>query len=250
MRYVRNAVFLFLLVGYSGLAYAQTAISMTSLDWPPYVGKDVSGQGIATVVVRNVFSEMGLSLKVDFFPWDRARENARSAPYSGYYPAYQEEILSGFIASDPVFSSPLVVAERIASPLTITSEQSLIGKKIGVVQGYGNTVAFDDLVAKGKIKTDKAPEDNVNILKLASGRVDGIMIDLYTMAYILQTDKNLIPIAKEVRANSVVIANKSLYVAFPDTPEGHKYRDAFNLALKKVPVKKIVEDYLIKYKLK
>lgn len=233
-------------IGFPVIVIAQTKVWLTSLEWPPYVGKNLKGRGINTVVLVKVFKEMGSDLVVELYPWERARRLAVNDPYLGYFPAAKEEIPPGFIASDPIFMSPLGVAELKTAPLDIQNIHDFIGKRIGVVQGYSYSDEFDALAAKGSIKTDSAPSDLINLKKLSGGRFEGAMVYLHNLKYLLNHEPELIPYKDKIQANSFIVCKVPLYIAFRDTSEGNRIRKSFNVCLKKVAVQKIIDEFIAK----
>ncbi len=232
------------------LAAAAEPVRMASLEWPPFVGEKLEFQGLATAVVHSTFAAMGHGYAVDFMDWTEAQSKATSAPYSGYYPAYLEEVRSGFIASSPVFRSPLVLVERKAAPVTFSTVGDLAGKTIGVVAGYVNTVEFDAMVASGAIPTVAAKDDAANVRNVLEGKVVAAMCDLYVMKHLLRTEPDLKDGAIALQVNPQLVEQKELFVAFRDSPETNQLREQFNETLAKVNVQGIVEGFLAKSGLK
>ena len=97
-------------------------------------------------------------MEFNFLPWERAIAVGAEDGFVGYYPAWPEDVVEGFSQSPVIFTSPVGFIEPKNKPLAWTSLADLTGKKIGIVNGYGNTKSFNDAVA--------------------SGRLDGALIDL------------------------------------------------------------------------
>jgi polar amino acid transport system substrate-binding protein len=78
---------LFLLIETPSLANTQT-IYLNSLEWPPYIGKNLPNQGYVAQFVNSAFAIEGIKLEIKFLPWMRAYKNAKSGISDGLFPEY------------------------------------------------------------------------------------------------------------------------------------------------------------------
>lgn len=241
MQQLRNARFCAcLLLGLAAPAMAET-FNLASLDWPPYTGEKLAGQGISSQVVKAVFDKAGASVNFKFLPWQRAVDTARSdAAFVGYFPEYADPS-SPCLFSEPIGSGPLGFAEQTAKPITWSTLTELKNVKIGVVAGYVNTADFDKMVAAGELKADVATSDELNLLKLANGRFDLAVVDQNVMQYLLQTSPKLKPLAAKLQFNSKPLEDKTLHVCFTNSAAGKLALAQFNAALKQVDIKQLNE---------
>ncbi len=223
-------------------AWAQPQVRMGSLEWPPYTGAQLAQQGATAVVVREALRQAGMELQLRFFPWNRAVALARSdAAYMAYFPEYYDVAnAQQFLYSDPIGSGPLAFAQRRTQPLVWSRYEDLAGKTIGVVRGYLNTEELDARIAQGSLRANEAPDDAKNLLKLASGRVDVAVVDANVFRYLAQHDPDVRAVASTLELHPRVLENKQLYVCFKNTAKGRALRDAFNRALKTVPIDAIM----------
>lgn len=226
-------------------AQAKT-VSLTSLEWPPYTDPALKGMGASTAVVTAAFKAMGYSLKVDFYPWNRAVMLAQQdSRYVGYFPEYySKDNEAEFLYSAPMGKGPLGFVERRDAPVSWTTLADLKALTIGVVSGYINTQEFDDMVAAKKLKVDPANDDATNIAKVALRRLPLAVIDPNVMAYLLANDKVAMPYRDQVQFNARTLDVKSLYVCFRKGADGQKWAGIFNEGLKKINVDQIMKDYL------
>ena len=215
-----------------------TDYTLTSLEWPPYSGSRPAAQGILSSVVVDAFKAAGNSVKIEFFPWNRAVDMARNnKDYVAYFPEYHAKAKEAeCLYSDPVGVSPLVLVERKADPVTWHSYDDLAGRKIGVVKGYLNTEELDARIASKVLAVDHALDDARNILKLAAGRVDAAVIDLNVFNYLVKNDASVKAAAGPLQVNAKFLEDKKLFVCFTRSPEGDTARQAFNLGLRKIDV--------------
>ena len=236
------------LILFNNLSYsADIVVNLTSLDWPPYSSKSLKQQGASVAVAKAAFKEMGYELKVTFYPWSRAVALAKDSKsdYSGYFPEYySEDTEKEFIYSEPMGSGPLGFAERKNNTIQWEQLSDLKEYKIGVVQDYINTTEFDDMVMKKSLKTSTTTSDTKNLLKLVNNRLDLAVIDQNVMNYLLKTDKALAKKSNETQFNMKILEDKKLFICFKKGKEGEKLAQIYNDGLKKIDIKKIMQQYL------
>ncbi|MCV2883746.1 transporter substrate-binding domain-containing protein [Aestuariibacter sp. AA17] len=220
-------------------------VHLTSLSWPPYSDKDLKDMGASVAVAKAAFEAEGHTLVVDFFPWSRAVSQASQAgsKHVGYFPEYKYES-SDFVFSDPMGTGPLGLVQLKSKPVTFANVDDLNGKMIGVVQDYVNTPELDARIASGEIKGQAAPSDDVNVKKVAAGRIEAAVIDANVLSYLLANDAGLKPLAAKVEMNATLLAEKKLYIAFRNDAEGQKWQAIFNSGLKKIDVDAIMKSHL------
>ncbi|EKE74887.1 substrate-binding periplasmic protein [Gallaecimonas xiamenensis] len=213
-------------------------LKITSLEWPPYAGAQLPGQGTMISRVRDALATQGHQLEVHFLPWQRALLLVnQDADYLAYGPEYQDvERDKGYYTSDSIASGPLGIAYRREKPLFWRSPSDLYPFRIGIVRDYVNTQSFDDAVAAGLQKVDLADSDRQNLLKLAYGRVDAVVVDGQVMAYWLAHDDKLKPFAEDLVMAPRLLEDKRLFLNFRRSPEGKRWRDILNQGLKALPL--------------
>jgi len=235
-----------LLAGAS-LAVAQDkVIRLTSLEWPPYAGEAVDGQGASVAVVRAAAEAMGYTLEVKFFPWSRAVAMAQDpkSGFHGYFPEYSsEQVATEFLLSDPIGTGPLGFVEQAAAPVAWSSLADLAGKPIGTVRDYVNTEEFDAKAAAGELKVDPVVDDLTNIKKVGAGRIPLAVIDKNVLNHMLQTEPALASVKDKVQFNARLLEDKKLYVAFQRSPEGEAAAKVINEGLGKIDIAAITSKY-------
>lgn len=208
-------------------------VRLSSLDWPPFSGEALPNRGLSTAIVERTLARAGLSLVVEFLPWQRAvATGLRTAGRNGYFPEYRTaDSESRCLLSAPIGSSPLGLAERVAAPVEWRGLPDLAGRRIGTVRGYLNTDAFDRAAAEGRLSVEPAVDDATNLRKLAAGRLDMAVIDANVMAHLLSTMPDLRPLRAGLRFNPRLLEDKSLHVCFRPGAEGEALRRRFDRAL-------------------
>lgn len=232
----------------SAFVWGQNIVYLTSVEWPPYTSQQLPEMGASVAVAKAAFSVMGYELRVDFYPWQRAVKLAKEdAKYSGYFPEYYaKEIEENFIFSTPMGHGPLGFVEKKGNPIAWNTMQDLTKYTIGVVQGYVNTEEFDAMVAEGKIKTDGANSDIINMKKVGAGRMDMAVIDQFVMDYYMKFESDLKDYKDKLQFNKKILEDKNLYICFKKGPKGENLAKIFSEGISKINVDRVMEDYFKK----
>lgn len=239
---MRHVFSIIMIVLFSGLAKAEKWV-LTTLEWPPFTCEKCPEQGAGAKALREAMKSVGVEVEFVFLPWTRAIKEGASNKYVGYYPSWPEDVVAGFSGSASVFTSPLGLIEPKGKPLSWNTLADLKGKTIGSVQDYGNTKEFNQLVKDGTIKTEVVTSDDVNVKKVAGGRLDGAIIDINNAKWFLKTDMK--DMADKVSVNAKNLEDKALLIAF--NASGGAGAKKLEEALKKVNTAKIVSEYLEKH---
>ncbi len=241
--------FVFSIVGGVGLwlggpsrASANETWKIASFEWAPYLCdklcKDEGGGGQA---LRMALEAVGVDVKYTFFPWSRAIRETRAGRFDGFQTAWPEDCPADFFFSETLYQSPFGVIERKAKPARILNIDDLQNYQVAVVQDYGNTKAFNELVRAGRIKTQKVAVEHLILGMVANGRVDVAVMDLVNFRFYLETTHR--KYADVLQANAFVLEDLPLGICFPKA-KGEAKNEKLKLALKKVDTRKIVKDYL------
>lgn len=229
-----------LLLFLSSLANAEDkVIRLTSLEWPPYSGKDLPQQGTSVAIARKAFAAMGYTLEVTFFPWSRAVALAKdkNSQFAGYFPEYYaKDIAKQFIYSKEIGSGPLGFAERIDNSISWSTLTDLAPYDIGVVQDYINTKDFDALAKSNTLTTSVTISDTNNLKKLVSSRIDLAVVDKNVMKYLFKTDPSLIKKSHLAQFNNKLLEEKKLFICFKKTDQGKQYSQLLRLGLHHISI--------------
>lgn len=219
------------LIGLQWLCQPAAAIELSSLEWPPYSGAELPGQGTLPQRLRQALRSQNESLLIRFQPWNRAIKSASDNPYVvGYFPEYRAENLP-CLYSDSIGTSRLGLAHRSDLPLSWQQLDELARYRIGVVGGYRNSPEFDALVAAGKLRVEEAASDELNLLKLLYGRLDLVVIDEQVMAYWLEHDPLLHNATGRLAFAAQLLGELSLHVCFAPDEAGEQARLQLNRGL-------------------
>lgn len=227
-------------------ACARETVRMATLEWPPYAGENLPGQGASIMVAKEAFAAVGIELKVSFYPWKRAVDHGLNMNgFIGYLPEYDADRLDMVChLSERMGDSPLGVVERVDEPLEWEKVEDLGVYTLGVVDGYVNTPRFDTLMNLGVLDVEKVTDDATNIRKVQGGRIDGAVMDRNVFFYLADTEDTIRRERYLVRFGPRLLADNGLYACFRKTPDGKRLRDAFNRGLSRIDYRAIQDKYI------
>lgn len=190
-------------------SYAEEVWKIASLDWQPYSGSDMASEGNSIQKLRELLKKEGITLKVDFFPWLRAKNKATKEEYVGYFPAWPEEVDRGFVASPPVDWSEVSILAQAESNVSFENIDDLFKKyKVGIVQTYVYPKDIDDAMKKYPDHVDRAPDEISLLKKLSGGRHPVAITDPNVMLYLAAKEgiSNVVAMDKIVMKKELVVA--------------------------------------------
>jgi polar amino acid transport system substrate-binding protein len=164
------------------------------------------------------------------------------AIYGGYFPEYYHPT-DQYLFSESIGTSPLGLLEQQVYPIKWSRLKDLNQYRLGVVRGYVNTIALDEMIASGIQEVEAVSSDQQNIRKVATGRIQVAVIDKYVYQYFVE-QPHLLELKKKLQINKQLLESKRLYIAFKNTAEGRKWREIFNQGLGLIDKEQIIEEYL------
>ncbi len=221
-------------------ASAAEKVTLVTLDWAPYIGKNLKNKGYVYQIVAEAFKRAGYDVTIQFYPWERALRMAKSGQADGLFPEYYDSSrLAQFAYSKPFPGGPVGFYIRKDSGIKFTVNprsninaalRGLKQYKFGIVRGYVNTKAFDD--AKYLTK-ETADSDEQNLQKLNGNRVQLIFIDKYVANYLIRS--KFPQFSRTLTFLNPPLEVKPLYIVFSKRAPGfQKKRAAFNMGLAKI----------------
>jgi polar amino acid transport system substrate-binding protein len=206
-------------------------LRLGTLEWPPFVGLELSSQGTVSARVRSICTAAGMDLDVSFLPWKRVLMEARTGIVQGYFPEYRSaDREKEFYFSQAVGCSVVGLVHRRDMTLDWTRLEDLASYRIGVVDGYVNTEEFDRLVDMGVLYPVTCNSDELALRMLEAGRIDAAVMDRAVFRHLSgrvaspQTPSPMV-------FGEKILAVHSLHVCFPRTPAGKALVERFNRAI-------------------
>lgn len=224
--------------------FAGESIVLTTLEWEPYIGENLPGQGFVAEIVKEAFKRSGYDVKFQYYPWARTVQMSDSGEVDGYFPEYyakERESVATF--SEPFDGGPVVFFKRKADKISFKTLNDLKPYKIGVVRDYVNEEKFD---AAKYLQKEEVTDDLTNIKKLIAGRVDLFVADKFVGLYTAK--KELAEKAALIEFMEPPLVTHKLYVCISKKAKnGTAKMDAFDKGLKQMKAdgsyNKILEKY-------
>lgn len=162
-----SALALFLIL--PGVSHAEK-ITATGDPWPPFVGPDLPGQGIALKVVRAAFKTQGYEVEMKFLPWGRAISLVRLGKYDVLIASWRTEERSKFLNySDSYLKNEIKFIKRIDDDFQFNGLESLSGKTVGTLIKYGYG---DDFLNANNFSRRATRKFLQNLILLYKKRID------------------------------------------------------------------------------
>lgn len=220
-----------------------TTLQLASLEWMPFTGASLPGDGLSSTVIAEVEKRLGNSIKVRYFEWKEAVAKVEAdSGYAGYFPAYYtaERAQTKCYLSQPIGKSETGIGYLKDAPVPWKATSDLAAFKIGVVEGYANSAEFDAAVKQGKQQVDAVSSDTNNVRKLVGKKIPAIVIDKLVLRYLTMRSA-----AKDsVMFSDHLLTENTLHVCFRRTAAGKALQEAFDAELKKVDVARLEAAYL------
>lgn len=213
-------------------------VRLATTNWPPYVSDELPGKGLVYAIVAHAYQQQGYYTKTEFLPWTEAKKLHKYAN-DAFFPAYFDEKNEQLACSDPIQAGPVGLYKRKNSNLRYTVKnphldqaQALSDLKnhtIGIVDGYTNTVTFDQA---DYLKKVPAKNDYANLKQLQDHGVDLAFSDVLVAEYLIDEKA---PSLDNITFLGPTLENKKLYVCF--SKRNHDYPKklaALNQGLKRL----------------
>lgn len=218
-------------------------LQLASLEWMPFTGAALPGDGLSSAVIAEVEKRLGNGVKVQYFAWkDAVAKVEADESFAGYFPVYYtaERAQSKCHLSQSIGKSETGIGYLKDAPVQWKKLADLAAFKIGVVEGYANSADFDAAVKQGTQPVEASSSDTVNVRKLVGGKVQGIVVDRLVLRYLTM---------KTAARDSVMFSDRllnenTLHVCFRRSPAGKALQEAFDAELKKVDIAKLEAAYL------
>ncbi len=234
------------------VAYAQV-VKVATADFPPYSYRDNNQQvGIGTEIIRAIYKELNLELKVTQYPWKRAYMTVSEEQNVLLYPMARrpkrENLFHwiGKIAPREIYFFKL----KLRQDIKIKTFDDIKKYKVAVVRGYSST---QDLINKGlKKSVYEVAHEHQAFLMLKAGRVDLILNDDLVLAYGIQNFNKTASAFDRFSFSSLEKAfllstgGGRYIVMSKSTSEDvvKKYKNAFKKIEKNGVIQKIISKYL------
>lgn len=207
----------------------------------PYVGKALPENGYAGELVREAFKRQGYLIKLEFYPWTRARRLAALGEVDAVFPAVRDpdSDTGEFIYSAPFPGETIGILKRRDLQFSYSAGilenrdaflASLQRLRIGSLRG----ATLPPPLGSGGAITGDAVADNIqNLDKLEWGRIDLAVIDKYTAADLMANHRP--HLIGKLEFMQPPLAQRDFHVGFATgSGKGERLAAEFNEGLEKL----------------
>lgn len=196
--------------------------------YPPFGDPKNPSGGLAIEIIRAAYKTQGHEITMEFVPWARAEAGVKNGSYDIVPYTWRTEARVKVL----LFSTPYAVGnvrfmKRKGDPFDFTGLDSLTGKVVGTVRGYGYGDAF---VNAAHFTREPSNDLMTNVKKLLRKRVDLTLEDEIVARALLSTED---PQALEqIEFTKTPLSVNPLYVtAGLQNPKAQEIIGAFNKGL-------------------
>lgn len=155
-------------------------------EWPPYISQHIKNNGVIIDIVDQVMAGAGYDVSWEFFPWKRAYKNtvAGLADISAVW-SYSKERSEELYISDIIFTSSTVLFHRKDLEVSWNQVSDLSKYRLGGAVGYYYGEALQQAEDDGVITIERIADDQFNLRKLVSGRIDIAILNIDVGYYMI-----------------------------------------------------------------
>ncbi|MEH6447715.1 MAG: transporter substrate-binding domain-containing protein [Oleispira sp.] len=165
---IRFILLILTIMGSSAL-YAEK-ITAVGDPWPPFLDPSQASKGIIAEIATAAYATQGYELETTFVPWARAVAGVKNATFDLLLGTWLTEERTKFLMfSEPYLNNSIKFIKKKGSTFDYSGLESLTGKSVGIVRGYGYG---DDFINAKHFKRPEAKNLISNIRKLVAGRID------------------------------------------------------------------------------
>ncbi len=210
-------------------AAAEKTIIAVADSWPPFSDSSEPAGGLSLEIIRAAYKTQGYQVTMEFVPWARAIERLKTGTRYDILPNtwMTEERKTFLMFSDHWAVNEIKFIKARGDHFEFTGIESLAGKTIGTIRGYGYGNEF---MASTLFERKEGNKLIGNIKKLAHKRIDLVIEDeIVARAAIIKEDPNLM---KRLQFTKNALSSNKLYVTSGLANPRHKELiNAFNKGL-------------------
>jgi len=214
-------------LAFAGLfAQAQSYLFVIT-DWPPYeYSKGSTVSGVDIEILQAAFRHMGLSLRIENYPWERCVAMVQSKDADGTLTLSKNADRMTYLIypEQPIDLSENVLFILKTSKVKFDSYDDLKGLTIGTSSGYsyGNEFNTSTIFTK-----QEANDDATNLKKLAGGRIDAFVCDKLVGMYLTKQ----LGLQDTITYLPKTVASLTMYVGFSMKPGASELAAKFDSAI-------------------
>ncbi len=194
-------------------------------------------KGIDYEFILEISKRVGFNPKIMLLPFKRGLHLLETGEVDGSFQIYYKEDRESFLiySEIPIHYSNVSIYVKKDDNFIFNKIEDLYGKKVGIQSGFFISPEFQKAVDEQKIVVDEAKECEMNLKKLAAGRIDCfISSPQIAMFYI-----NNLGFQEKIKSlPNFVVPEKGTYLALSKNGKNIKDKDDFikkiNAAMKEI----------------
>jgi len=177
----------------------ESELEVVTEDWPPFIVKGKEVSGIVTKNIREILANTDIKYSINIYPWARSLHLAKTNPNILIYSILrtkQREANFNWIC--PIYKSTAIHVYKLASnEINVNSLESIRKGVVGVMRGDHGYSFFVQAGFKEGINLDLSSNEEINLKKLITGRVDVVIQAKESLHYRLKSigvkDLDIVP---------------------------------------------------------
>lgn len=165
-------------------ATVQSKIVMIAVEDDAAPWSRADGSGYANDLVLSAFKAVGIDVDLKVVPYARCKRMALNGEVAGCFSTSPSSEFSGNIelSRRPLFTVSSGYFYNVNKPPRARNQYALPPKTIvGTVIGYEYPAVFEQLKQRGLVVVDESPSEDMNLRKLAAGRIDLALLNYNEM---------------------------------------------------------------------
>lgn len=172
-----------------------TPVQLVTFDYPPYTTQgDQRENGLASNIVREVFSRLRQDIHIKFYPFNRGLALVTYRQVDGFFPLKKtsDRELTLVYPSKPLLTQEYVFFVRKDSNWKFSGTlESISSARMGITRNTSYGPRFDKALKSGIFKNiDTTDTHEMNLRKLLAGRVDVVPCSRLVGLHLLQSITN------------------------------------------------------------
>jgi len=199
--------------------------------WPPFIDPQNPTEGLSLEIARAAYKTQGYKVNHAYKPWARAMMLLKRGKIDIIVNTWMTDERKKFLMySDTYTANEIKFIKKAEDPFEFNGLESLKGKRIGTVRGYGYGDAFTN---SKNFERQEVANLHINIKKLLAGRIDLTLEDeIVARVLIAQKDVHLL---ERIAFTNNALSKKNMYVTSGLANPNHKeYIEAFNKGLRAI----------------
>lgn len=241
-----------LFIAFSFNTFSNTSKKITAAadPWPPFVDDKNPSDGLSLEIIRAAYKTQGYEVEMVYVPWARAEAGVKDGTYDILPDVWiNEDRKKEMLFSNYYATNDIKFIKQKMNPFQYNGLNSLKGKNIGVIRGYG----YDEEFLNSKLFTREEAGNLIqNIRKLIAQRIDLTLEDEIVATHLIREYDLSVPSSQallpRIEFVKTPLSTNYMYIsAGYKNPRHKEIIEAFNKGLKIIKENGTYETIFKKY---